>query len=40
MTLGRPHDTEQQRRVLLATLALLSQDAPIEPVLLEESAEE
>ncbi|MEJ2513309.1 MAG: hypothetical protein P8Y72_17145 [Anaerolineales bacterium] len=40
MILGRPHDTEQQRRILLATLALLSQDAPIEPVLLEESAEE
>ena len=40
ITLGRPHDTEQQRRILLATLALLSQDAPIEPVLLEESAEE
>ena len=40
MTLGRPHDIEQQRRILLATLALLGQDAPIEPVLLEESAEE
>ncbi len=40
MTLGRPQDTEQQRRILISTLALLSQDAPIEPVLLDESAEE
>lgn len=40
MTLGRPHDVKQQRRILDATLALLAQDAPIEPVLLDESAEE
>lgn len=39
MTLGRPHDVEQQRRVLEATLALLAQDAPIEPVLMDETAE-
>lgn len=36
-TLGRPLDTEQQRRVLEATLALLSQDAPIRPLTLDES---
>ena len=27
-TLGRPHDVTQQRRVLLAALGLLAQDAP------------
>ena len=37
-TLGLPHDTTQQRRVLEATLALLAQDAPIKPVYLEEKA--
>ncbi|NJK79545.1 MAG: hypothetical protein HC876_04535 [Chloroflexaceae bacterium] len=35
-TIGRPGDTAQQRRILEATLALLAQDAPIDPVLLEE----
>jgi hypothetical protein len=35
-TLGRPHDTAQQRRVLEATLALLAQDAPVKPVRLRE----
>jgi hypothetical protein len=38
-TLGRPHEAAQQRRVLEATLALLAQDAPLEPVSLDESAE-
>lgn len=38
-TLGRPHDSAQQRRVLAATLALLAQDAPVEPVRLDESME-
>ena len=40
MTLGRPHDHQQQRRILEATLTLLEQDAPIEPVLLDETADE
>ena len=35
-SLGKPGDSAQQRRVLDATLALLAQDAPIEPVLLHE----
>lgn len=38
-TLGRPHDEAQQRRILAATLALLAQDAPIEPIRLDESLE-
>lgn len=37
--LGRPLDREQQRRVLTATLALLAQDAPIDPVTLDERPE-
>ena len=37
-TLGEPHDTAQQRRVLAATLALLAQDAPLEIVRLDEEA--
>jgi D-proline reductase (dithiol) PrdB len=37
-TIGNPHDEAQQRRVLQATLALLAQDAPLEPVLLDEHA--
>jgi len=36
-TLGKPHDSAQQRRILLATLALLEQDAPLEGVRLKES---
>lgn len=36
-TIGRPQDVAQQRRVLEATLALLAQDAPLEPVLLDEA---
>ena len=39
MTLGKPHDTTQQRRVLEATLALLAWDAPIDPIILDETAE-
>ncbi|MEW5960102.1 MAG: hypothetical protein AB1801_20455 [Chloroflexota bacterium] len=38
-TIGQPHDLAQQRRVLEATLALLAQDAPLEMVRLDESAE-
>lgn len=38
-TLGRPGDTAQQRRVLEGTLALLAQEAPIEPVQLDERLE-
>jgi hypothetical protein len=38
-TIGRPGDMAQQRRVLEATLALLAQDAPVQPVLLDESFE-
>ena len=35
-TLGQPGDVAQQRRVLEATLALLAQDAPLDPVRLNE----
>ena len=35
-SLGAPHDEAQQRRVLEATLALLEQEAPIEPLVLDE----
>lgn len=38
-SLGQPGDAAQQRRVLEATLALLSQDAPLEAVELDEQAE-
>jgi len=34
--LGQPFDVTQQRRVLNATLALLAQDAPLDPVRLDE----
>ena len=37
ITVGRPHDVAQQRRVLEATLALLAHDAPLDPVYLEEA---
>jgi len=36
-TLGTPGDSEQQLRVLKATLALLEKDGPLEKVTLEES---
>ena len=35
-SLGAPGNIEQQRRVLEATLGLLAQDAPQEPVILKE----
>ena len=35
-TLGEPGDREQQLRVLCATLNLLGQNAPLEPVMLDE----
>jgi hypothetical protein len=38
-TIGKPHDTAQQRRVLEATLALLALEAPVEMLRLDESAE-
>ncbi len=38
-TLGAPGDPAQQRRVLLATLALLASDAPLDPVTLDEKAD-
>lgn len=38
-TIGKPHDGAQQRRILEATLALLAQDAPIQMVRLDETAE-
>jgi hypothetical protein len=34
---GRPDDPAQQRRVLEATLALLEQDTPLEPLYLDEA---
>jgi len=37
-TIGQPHDLAQQRRILEATLALLAQEAPLQPVLLSEKA--
>lgn len=37
VSFGRPGDEAQQRRVLGSALALLEQDAPIEPLYLEES---
>ncbi|MDA1188818.1 MAG: hypothetical protein O2854_03975 [Chloroflexi bacterium] len=36
MTLGHPHDNEQQRRILEATLGLLGNDAPVRPLKLDE----
>ena len=36
-TLGAPGDAAQQRRVLEATLALLGQAAPLDPVALNET---
>jgi hypothetical protein len=37
-TLGQPGDAAQQWRVLKATLALLAQDGPLDPVRLDERA--
>ena len=39
-SLGAPHDEAQQRRVIEATLALLEQEAPIAPHVLDESLDE
>jgi hypothetical protein len=39
-TIGQPHDIEQQMRVLRATLDLLNHDAPIKPILMNESVDE
>ena len=39
VTFGAPGDVAQQRRVLDAALALLEQDAPVEPVTLDERLE-
>ncbi len=36
MTLGHPYDEEQQNRILNKTLELLSQDAPLKPIILDE----
>jgi hypothetical protein len=36
LVFGRPNDIAQQRRVLDAALALLAQDAPLEPVTIKE----
>lgn len=36
MTLGHPHNEDQQRRVLIKTLGLLEQKAPLELVRLDE----
>ncbi|MDJ0757440.1 MAG: hypothetical protein QNJ45_28155 [Ardenticatenaceae bacterium] len=38
-TIGRPHDTAQQKRVLKATLDLLAHDAPLDPVQLNEKVD-
>ncbi|MEQ8675719.1 MAG: hypothetical protein RLP44_20400 [Aggregatilineales bacterium] len=38
-TIGQPGDVAQQRRVLETTLALLAEDAPIDPVTLDEHYE-
>jgi len=39
-TLGTPHDPEQQRRVLRATLALLERPAPLDPLRMNERTKE
>jgi len=36
MTLGHPHAVDQQERVLMETLKLLEQDAPVDLVRLDE----
>ena len=36
MTLGHPHDVAQQKRILMETLKLLEQDAPVDLVRLKE----
>jgi len=39
-TIGAPHNTEQQLRILRATLDLLAQDAPLKPVKLDETMDD
>ena len=39
-TLGAPHDEAQQRRVLTATFELFQQEAPIKPVILDETLDD
>lgn len=39
-TIGAPHHTEQQLRILNATLGLLAQDAPLAPVRLDETMDD
>ena len=39
-TIGAPHDTAQQRRILEATFELLKQPAPIKPIILDETMDE
>jgi len=39
-SVGAPHDSAQQRRVLEATFELFKQDAPITPVVLDETMDE
>lgn len=38
-TMGAPGDAAQQKRILKATLDLLAQDAPLDPVMLDETME-
>ncbi|MEM7028779.1 MAG: hypothetical protein AAF629_04240 [Chloroflexota bacterium] len=38
-TIGQPHDIAQQKRILEATLALLEEEAPMKPVMLDEVAD-
>ena len=38
-TMGAPGDVAQQKRVLKATLDLLAQDAPVDPIMLKETME-
>jgi hypothetical protein len=38
-TLGQPNNGDQQKRVLKATLELLGEDAPLDPVVLNEKAQ-
>jgi len=39
-TIGAPHDTAQQLRILNATLALLEHDAPLDYVRLDETMDD
>jgi len=39
-SLGEPFDSDMQKRILRATLDLLGQDAPLEPIYLKEGNNE